>query len=807
MHQVSAIFHQGAEDAHVATAHLHHVLQHAHQQLEPPKQASATLLPVKTLSELEYYSQSAIFHDLHPVEQKLDLTLAYAAVEQAFDKRFLSYSQAANLRNKISVLLDIYGQRFKFQKNLQELVTGQVRYYQDHFEEVHEAENLPWLMKQQLQGLRGDAQRLNEELIRSKAHLEQLEQEIHRLDNEKKHLNDALEIIPTANEYQQFVQLMNIDQENAQQQLDKYKLVINRTEESKRSNEAAIVRLHARCQMVSEEVAIKHKELSVITNKIPHIHKECGALQSELQRCTEELHLLNVARHKLEHSMKTLIEVAAELANDIAAATAEKVSLEILTEHRLYDFHELLKSVEMYDATEMHHRAEKAALECELANVIATCKTLQTNRLQILRERDHLTLKKVNLENEIRRLRNGNANERENMQRLEKKFDEKEERITDYREDLKTVEGDVSQYGVQTQAKKEAVSTLRRTKRDRKRRMFFSFVEYKQKSKELRKLRDEKYKMEAHQRIFNSEWSKLRQKLSSLNEEYEYKRVSLRFLESVTLGKRDRLADLQEQGLQTEKERQRFDDLSRVVKGFVHQNKDRTMYIEDELRQVEQTYRKVELNLERIAVERKREMVALQQLEKAHFSEKLVLKELEDKYEREFTKVLLLRRELDVNLLHCEMFTDTFEVISELRACEAALFIDVTTQFMLRLMEKNQIEKHTHETDLKHRALDGCITWLQKTAETDIKLLYKRLKWRSSLMEICVSTRDNLNRELVATSLRRMQLINRVVGVREKEFLQQIQMRLTDEEVQDLIRKEEQFVVSRLAGENGPKEL
>ena len=56
-----------------------------------------------------------------------------------------------------------------------------------------------------------------------------------------------------------------------------------------------------------------------------------------------------------------------------------------------------------------------------------------------------------------------------------------------------------------------------------------------------------------------------------------------------------------------------------------------------------------------------------------------------------FIIVVRLRRDLDIYLLKCETFTETFDLVSELRACEAALLIDVTTQYMLKHVEKNQI--------------------------------------------------------------------------------------------------------------------
>ena len=56
-----------------------------------------------------------------------------------------------------------------------------------------------------------------------------------------------------------------------------------------------------------------------------------------------------------------------------------------------------------------------------------------------------------------------------------------------------------------------------------------------------------------------------------------------------------------------------------------------------------------------------------------------------------FIIVVRLRRDLDIYLLKCETFTETFDLVSELRACEAALLIDITTQYMLKHVEKNQM--------------------------------------------------------------------------------------------------------------------
>lgn len=50
-----------------------------------------------------------------------------------------------------------------------------------------------------------------------------------------------------------------------------------------------------------------------------------------------------------------------------------------------------------------------------------------------------------------------------------------------------------------------------------------------------------------------------------------------------------------------------------------------------------------------------------------------------------------LRKDLDIYLLKCETFTETFELVSELRACEASLLIDITTQYMLKHVEQNQV--------------------------------------------------------------------------------------------------------------------
>jgi hypothetical protein len=124
------------------------------------------------------FSQSFVFQDLHEIEPQLESNYVYTAIEYAFECKALTYGQATELRNKVNVLVEIYGQWFRLQKNMQEIVMNQIRYYQDHYEELNEAETLPWRMRQQLQGLRGDTQRLNDELLKSNIHLTQLESEI-----------------------------------------------------------------------------------------------------------------------------------------------------------------------------------------------------------------------------------------------------------------------------------------------------------------------------------------------------------------------------------------------------------------------------------------------------------------------------------------------------------------------------------------------------------------------------------------------------------------------------------------------------
>lgn len=57
-------------------------------------------------------------------------------------------------------------------------------------------------------------------------------------------------------------------------------------------------------------------------------------------------------------------------------------------------------------------------------------------------------------------------------------------------------------------------------------------------------------------------------------------------------------------------------------------------------------------------------------------------------------------------------------------------------------------EIQIHQTHLRHQALDAYINWLQKTADVDIKLLFKRLKWRSTLLHKYVHTRDALQAEV-----------------------------------------------------------
>ena len=56
--------------------------------------------------------------------------------------------------------------------------------------------------------------------------------------------------------------------------------------------------------------------------------------------------------------------------------------------------------------------------------------------------------------------------------------------------------------------------------------------------------------------------------------------------------------------------------------------------------------------------------------------------------------------------------------------------------------------KATHEVELRHRALDSYVEWQHKAADTDVKLLYKRLKWHGSLVSKYTTTRKKLRKQV-----------------------------------------------------------
>lgn len=122
--------------------------------------------------------RSSFFKDLHHIEARLDTSPINIALDSAFEHKVVTYGQASDLRRRITSVIQRYSQKFQQQRTLHDLVIGQIRYCRDHADELSEADALPRKLKQQLQGLRGDARRLNDELEKSRFHLIRLNEEI-----------------------------------------------------------------------------------------------------------------------------------------------------------------------------------------------------------------------------------------------------------------------------------------------------------------------------------------------------------------------------------------------------------------------------------------------------------------------------------------------------------------------------------------------------------------------------------------------------------------------------------------------------
>lgn len=156
----------------------------------------------------------------------------------------------------------------------------------------------------------------------------------------------------------------------------------------------------------------------------------------------------------------------------------------------------------------------RAALEADLFNIVAALKMEHNHHLHILHEREQLTSRKANLEVENRRLKNCNDNDRENYERLNGmvkastrpwlvfrhtrilfQSSSKEETMADFRKELLSLKNRIESYSIQTTTKKEDILTLRREKKDRRKILFYSLVDYKGKLREVRNLKDDRYRM------------------------------------------------------------------------------------------------------------------------------------------------------------------------------------------------------------------------------------------------------------------------------------------------------------------------
>ncbi|OQV21809.1 hypothetical protein BV898_04384 [Hypsibius exemplaris] len=676
------------------------------------------------------FSQSFVFQDLHEIEQRVESNYIYAVIEQAFDAKAVTYAQATHLRNKVAGLVDVYDQRYRHQKNMQDLVMNQIRYYQEHYEELYDAETLPWRMRQQLQGLRGDTQRLNDELTKSKLHLIQLEGEINKLENDKLTLRDTLETIPTSQEFRHLSTCLHLEQQVIMQQLENYRTLTSKTFTHIKENHQLIEGMEKQVASIRNELCATRKEFSNVTNTIPHIQKDCACHAVEQAKLAEELHLLISGTNRIYHHATTVACIIEDLDRECQEAFDSRASSDHELEHNLHHFKDFIRKMEK-------------AMDADF---------------QVKNEKDQLSASKQKLDKDNQKTAQANENDIEAVGRMTRKISEQEIEAEGIHHQLIRLEHLVTAFSAATQTKKEENTRLYRQKRERSKAFFMAFMQMRRMAKESRRATEEIAHMEITQRSINITCNKLKVAIISLREELEHKDILARFADKTLSEKVDKVNAMQNEYYRLDCERQELQEDFRVCQGGLHEHKDRLAYMEDEIKRVKADTLTVQRLLEKAQQDRRSMWMSLQRERKCHFSERERLKQLEDQFERAFSGVLVLRRDLDINLLKCETFTETFDLVSELRACEAALLIDITTQHILKHVERNQIETATYETELRHRSLDSYVQWLHKTADTDIKLLYKRLRWHGTLLMKYMTTRDELKRQLVDTVNRRAQL-------------------------------------------------